>query len=101
MSGYEILSVSVKKLSEELPGLTFGYTGNIERDNLDFRNWSIFLPHVRVGGSMDAVWLGSTKQLDARAAEWNSLAAEVRRKYHAVPYRAEAVELRKRLSECR
>jgi hypothetical protein len=38
-----ILQERVKVLSHELPGVTFGYIGNLERWG-DDRSWAVFLP---------------------------------------------------------
>jgi hypothetical protein len=39
-----VFEKNVKALAVELPGITFGYIGNVERWG-DDRSWEIFLPH--------------------------------------------------------
>lgn len=76
-----ILEEKVVDLSKELPGISFGYIGNIESwgDNRDFR---VFLPHPgRVGGLSDSVGLGNFKDLASALEAWPQIDARVRRLY--------------------
>lgn len=81
MEPSRILHENVAALSEELPGLSFGYIGNIESwgDDRDFR---VFLPHPgRVGGLDDSVSLGGVTSLGAAVKTWPAIEARVRRLY--------------------
>jgi hypothetical protein len=50
----------VDTLSIDLPGISFGYIGNLQWGPMgDYREWHLFLPHPdRVGGYLDSVSLG-------------------------------------------
>jgi hypothetical protein len=59
---FRILEERVKELSQELPGVTFGYIGNLERW-CDNRSWAVFLPHpARVGGFDDQISIGARRR---------------------------------------
>jgi hypothetical protein len=76
------IDANVAELAAELPGITFGYIGNIERWG-DDRAWAVFLPHPgRVGGTGDSVALGETADLPKAAANWASIVSAARKRYH-------------------
>lgn len=76
------LDAKVAELALDLPGISFGYIGNLEHWG-DDRAWAVFLPHPgRVGGPEDSVWLGETSRLPQAAAKWESIAATARSRYH-------------------
>jgi hypothetical protein len=81
------ISAKVDELKAELPGITYGYIGNIEigpyRDDRSFR---IFLPHPgRVGTYRDSVALGSIDDLPIALAKWASILTTVRLRYASEP----------------
>jgi hypothetical protein len=71
-------------LAEELPGVTFGYIGNVYNGPfIDERLWYVFLPHPgRVGTFEDSVSLGITTALPAAFWRFDEIAAIARRRYH-------------------
>jgi len=78
MERYTELEAKVKELARELPGITLGYIGNLERWG-DDRSWYIFLPN----------YTGKARNtfVDVHvcdAWDWAKLEAEVRRKYARV-----------------
>lgn len=77
-----ILQSRVDALAKELPGVTFGYIGNVERWG-DDRTWFVFLPHPgRVGRYNDSVRVGTTLELAACAERsWPVVEARVRKLY--------------------
>jgi len=86
-TAYDFLAAAVKALATELPGITFGYIGNVGVDRsgpYDDRSWRVFLPHPgRVGTYTDSVGLGSTADLGRAVADWDRIVAVARRQYHA------------------
>jgi hypothetical protein len=79
---FRILEERVKELSQELPGVTFGYIGNLERWG-DDRSWAVFLPHpARVGGFNDQISIGTTEKLPAAVNKWAAIAESARKRYH-------------------
>jgi hypothetical protein len=89
-SAYHWLTDRVKQLAVELPGVTFGYIGNVE-GNWDDRCWMVFLPHPgRVGKDGDAVRLGATKDLDRAMYGWDLVEAKARKLYHDGSFRVAA-----------
>lgn len=85
----EILRAKVEELKSELPGISFGYVGNVGVDRsgpYDDRDWRVFLP-VPPGGVRDfstMVYLGSTESLPKHATDIHSFEARVRRAYASV-----------------
>lgn len=79
----EQFDLRVRELAKELPGITFGYIGNVYfGPYYDDRSWRIFLPHPGwVGERTDNVYIGSTAALDRRIGDWPSIEAEARRLY--------------------
>lgn len=77
------LQAKVDVLAVELPGLTFGYLGNVGTDRngrYDDRSWYVFLPHPgRVGTTNDSVGGFPTHRLPAMLADWHRIEATVRR----------------------
>jgi hypothetical protein len=79
-TAYTTLVAKVEALATELPGITFGYIGNVERWG-DDRTWYVFLPHPgRVGDREDAVGLGTN--FDAALRRWAEIEKTARRLYH-------------------
>lgn len=74
-----ILQERIDALAKELPGITFGYTGNLERWG-DDRTWFVFLPHPgRVGRYNDSIRVGTTLELPACAERsWPVVEARAR-----------------------
>lgn len=81
------LQAKADALIAEIPGVTFGYLGNVgigREGRYDDRSWYIFLPHPgRVGTYLDAVGGYSTGNLGLMLAAWDRLAAEARRRMEA------------------
>jgi len=81
MNGQQQLQERVDALAKELPGITFGYIGNVEQW-CDDRSWFVFLPHPgRVGRYNDSVRIGTTAQLEVAVAGWPRVQERVRRLY--------------------
>lgn len=69
----------VKKLEQELPGITFGYLGNTGVDrsgNFDDRTWYVFLPHRQQKGAGD-----SKDTVPVKGKSLEQIEKEVRRLY--------------------
>jgi len=85
----------VKELSAELPGVTFGYIGNVYGSYgtprwRDDRSWAVFIPHPgRVGTYEDSVSLGRTGDLPKAVEKWDGIAERARRLYHNGSVRVE------------
>jgi hypothetical protein len=90
----EFFHRKVNELKAELPGITYGYLGNVYfgpwRDD---RSYYIFLPHPnRVGTYDDQVSLGRgchPQQLKASMDNWQEIEAQVRAKYNNGSVRVE------------
>ncbi len=80
-ANYKFYSEAVKSLAQEVPGITFGYIGNVgvyRSGPFDDRSWYVFLPHPgRVGTISDRVFVGH-KGLEA-VQTWESVERQVRR----------------------
>lgn len=84
-TAYDILSKKVDSLKSELPGISFGYIGNVGVDRsgpYDDRSWRVFLP-VSSGPRtfFDCVSLGATESLVSHATDIHSFEARIRRAY--------------------
>lgn len=85
------------ELARELPGVTFGYIGNLESGPYrDDRLWMIFLPHPdRVGTAEDSVTLGPTHSLPKLAeGDLSKLADIARKRYHNGSLRVSTAAIR-------
>lgn len=83
------LQDAVEFLKPQLPGITFGYLGNVESWG-DDREWYIFLPHPgRVGKYGDGVSLGHTNHGYIAVGQWAGLEAQAREFYHNGSVRVE------------
>lgn len=86
MDNYTMLTAKVDALKAELPGITFGYIGNVGVDRsgpFDDRSWYVFLPHPgRIGTYADRVFVGH-KTLES-VRDWSAIEFEVRRAMKAV-----------------
>ena len=83
----------VATLAQDLPGITFGYIGNLT-PRYDDRSWFVFLPNpdLTAGTDSDRVYLGNNAQPvnEMTQEQWNGVECRVRRLYAAKPGRAEA-----------
>lgn len=83
----------IYELSKELPGISYGYHGNLT-PRYDDRSWHVYLPNPDNGPSTyaDRVWVSNVAQEANNLSEgqWAAIEAQVRRAYAAKPGRAEA-----------
>ena len=86
-SAHKTFSDLVAKLAEELPGITFGYIGNVGvfrgSGPYDDRSWRIFLPSSGPLGYGDMVVIGATADLEARLKDWPTIEKLARNRYAA------------------
>jgi hypothetical protein len=85
VKGYTLLSVKVQELAQELPGIKFGYIGNVGVDRngpFDDRSWRVFVPVNRMLTYSDQVHFGSTAQMEeVSEAQWPGIEARIRTAY--------------------